>query len=359
MHRYSAVILLALLCLPVQAQPVLRLYNWLDYIDRGILDDFTNETGIQVIYESFDSHDELEATLLAGGSGYDVVVPNQRFLARQIPTQLFQPLDKSRLPNLSHTWPWLNERQQVFDPGNRYSVNYLWGTHGIGYNEDMVSARIPNAPVDSWALAFDPTNLAKLADCGVYFPATAPEIFPLVMHYLGLNPASTQIADLERAAQHLLALRPFIREFLSWEAVSALANGEICLAIGLSGDISQATFQAMEAESGISIRYSLPQEGSALWFDQFAIPSDAPNADNAHVFLNYMLRPEVSARASNHIVFANGNVSSQQYIEPDILADPTVYPDAAMLPKLFVAAALPPAEQRVLEQLWAQIQAAR
>lgn len=355
MQRLTACAIAALICLPVQAQEVVNVYNWSDYIDQGILDDFTNETGIEVVYDVFDSNDILETKLLAGATGYDVVVPSHGFLSRQIQAGVFQSLDKDKVPNLKNMWPLITERLDTFDPGNQHSVNYMWGTTGIGYNEDMVKARLPDAPLDSWALAFDPENLAKLADCGVYFLDAADEVVPLTMNYLGLDPDSKETEDFEKAGELLMQLRPHIRKFHSSEYISALANGDICLAIGWSGDILQAADRAMEAENNVSVVYRIPKEGAQLWFDQFAIPKDAPHPDNAHKFLDYMMRPEVMARATNYVYFANGNLASQAFIDPEILSDPAIYPDDETMGRLFVVRTYQPREQRALNRIWTRV----
>jgi len=356
MQRLTACAIVALLSLPVQAQQgQVNVYNWSDYIDQGIIDDFENETGIDVVYDVFDSNDILETKLLAGSTGYDVVVPSHGFLSRQIQAGVFQPLDKSQLPNLDNMWPLINERLEVFDPDNQYSVNYMWGTTAFGYNADMVNERIPEAPVNSWDLVFDPENLAKLADCGVYFLDSADEVIPLVMNYLGLDPDSKNPDDFEKAGERLMELRPYIRKFHSSEYISALANGDICLAIGWSGDILQAADRALEAENNVSVVYTIPKEGAQLWFDQFAIPKDAPHPDNAHAFINFMMRPEMMARATNYIYFANGNLASQEFVYPEILGDTAIYPDDETMDRLFVVRTYGPREQRALNRVWTRV----
>jgi len=356
MQRLTACAILILISLPALAQEKqVNVYNWSDYIDQGIIDDFERETGIEVVYDVFDSNDILETKLLAGSTGYDVVVPSHGFLSRQIQAGVFQPLDKSKLPNLKHTWPLIQERLDAFDPDNKYSVNYMWGTTGFGYNEDMVKARLPDAPLDSWALVFEPDNLAELADCGVYFLDSADEVIPLVMNYLGLDPDSKNPDDFEKAGERLMELRPYIRKFHSSEYISALANGDICLAIGWSGDILQAADRALEAENNVSVVYTIPKEGAQLWFDQFAIPKDAPHPDNAHAFINFMMRPEMMARATNYIYFANGNLASQEFVYPEILGDTAIYPDDETMDRLFVVRTYGPREQRALNRVWTRV----
>ncbi len=274
-----------------------RIYNWSDYIDPAVLADFTKETGIKAVYDVFDSNELLETKLLAGGSGYDLVVPSGYFLSRQIEAGVFAKLDKAKLPNLSNTWPLINERVSIYDPGNVYSVNWMWGTTGVGYNEAKIKERMPDAPVESWDLVFKPDILAKFKDCGVHMLDASDDIVPAALNYLGLDPNSSDPEDLKKAEALLLGIRPFVQKFHSSEFINALANGDICIAVGYSGDILQARNRAVEAKNSVVIRYSLPKEGAQMWFDQMAIPTDAKNVEEAHVFLNYILKPEVIAKA--------------------------------------------------------------
>ncbi|TIP01834.1 MAG: polyamine ABC transporter substrate-binding protein, partial [Mesorhizobium sp.] len=255
---------------------VVNVYNWSDYIDSSIIDDFTKKTGIKVVYDTFDSNEILETKLLAGGSGYDVVVPSANFLARQIQAGVFQKLDKSKLPNISNMWDVISERTAKYDPGNEYSVNYMWGTVGLGYNVKKVTAALGTDKIDSWDVFFNPDKLAKLKDCGVYVLDSPADIIPAALKYLGLDPNSTSPDDIAKAEEALLKVRPYIRKFHSSEYINALANGDICLAIGWSGDVFQARNRAEEAKQGVEIGYSVPKEGAQMWFDQMAIPADAP-----------------------------------------------------------------------------------
>ncbi len=255
---------------------VVNFYNWSNYIAPGVLEDFTKETGIKVVYDTFDANETLETRLLAGKSGYDVVVPTAYFLQRQITAHVFQKLDKSKLPNLVNAWPVVTKQLAIYDPGNQYAANYMWGTTGIGYNVKMAQKILgPDARIDSWDMVFKPENLAKFKDCGIHMLDSADDIFPAALGYLGLDPNSTRPADLEKAADLVARIRPYVRKFHSSEYLSALATGEICFVVGWSGDIMQARARAAEARNDIEIGYAIPKEGAQMFFDNLAIPADA------------------------------------------------------------------------------------
>ncbi len=335
---------------------VVNVYNWSDYIDDTILADFTKETGIKVVYDVFDSNEILETKLLAGSTGYDIVVPTGSFLARQITAGVFQKLDKSKLTNLGNMDPVVSDRLTKYDPGNEYAINYMWGTTGIGYNVKMVKERLgENADMTTWTSVMDPANLAKLADCGVMMLDTSEEIVPASLNYLGLNPDSQDTADFEKAKEHLLTLRPSIRKFHSSEYINALANGDICIAVGWSGDILQAKGRAEEAGAGVEINYSIPKEGALMWFDNMAIPADAKNVAEAHEFLNYIMRPEVAAKASNYIQYASGNKASVPLLDAAVSGNPAIYPDEATLNKLYTVSAKDQKTQRILTRIWTTV----
>jgi putrescine transport system substrate-binding protein len=343
---------------------VVNFYNWSDYIAPAVLDDFTKETGIKVRYDTFDSNDTLEAKLLAGKSGYDVVVPTAYFLARQIEAGIFLKLDKAKLPNLVNAWPEITDRLVRYDPGNRYAVDYMWGTTGIGYNvkaaRQIVGADVPAAALfDSWDDVFDPARIAKFKDCGVHLLDSSDDIMSAALHYLKLDPNSSDPADLQKAADLLTKIRPYVRKFHSSEYLNALASGEICLVVGFSGDIKQAQKRAAEAKGGVALGYSIPKEGAQLWFDVFAIPRDAPDPDEAHALINYLLRPEIAAKNTNFISYANGNLASQKFIDKSILDDPTIYPDAAVMAKLYTISAHDQKTQRLINRLWTRIKTGR
>ena len=334
---------------------VVNVYNWSDYIDDSILEDFTKETGIKVVYDVFDSNEILETKLLAGGSGYDVVVPTAPFLARQIQAGVFQKLDKSKLPNLSNMWPDVMERLAKYDPGNEYAVNYMWGTTGIGYNVEKVKAALGDVKVDSWDILFKPENAEKLKACGINILDAPDETFAIAMNYIGKDPDSKETADIEAGGDVYLKIRPHIRSFNSSAYIDEIANGDICITLGWSGDVLQAKSRAEEAKNGVVINYVIPKEGTYMWFDNLAIPADAKNVEEAHAFINYLMKPEVIAKASNYVQYANGNLASQKFIDKEVLENPSVYPDAETTKKLFTISPYGPRESRVLNRLWTTI----
>ena len=297
---------------PVAAgeEQVVNVYNWSDYIDPAMLEKFTAETGIKVNYDVFDSNEVLETKLLAGNTGYDVVVPSASFMERQIKAGVFQKLDRSKLPNWSNLDPEILQRVALHDPGNEHSVNHMWGTDGIGYNEGKIKAIMPNAPLDSWDMMFDPKIVSKFKDCGVSVLDAPTELTAVMLAYLGKDPNSQDPADLKAVEEKIMTIRPYIRMIHSSQYIDALANGEICLALGWSGDVLQARDRADEAGQGNVIKYSVPKEGTIIWFDMYAIPADAPHADNAHAFINFMMKPEVAAANSNFVNYATGNAAS-------------------------------------------------
>jgi putrescine transport system substrate-binding protein len=341
-------------------QRTVNFYNWSNYIAPGVLEDFTRETGIKVVYDTFDANETLETRLLAGKSGYDVVVPTAYFLQRQITANVFQKLDKSKLPNLVNAWPEVTKRLAVYDPGNIYGANYMWGTTGIGYNVQMVQKILgPDTRIDSWDIVFKPENLAKFKECGIHMLDSADDILPAALGYLGLDPNSTKPADLQKAADLVTTIRPYVRKFHSSEYLSALATGEICLVVGWSGDIMQARSRATDAKSGVEIGYAIPKEGAQMFFDNLAIPADAKNVAEAYELINYLYRPDVAARNSDFLSYANGNLASQKLIDPKIFNDKTIYPDEATMAKLFVITARDPATQRVINRLWTKVKTGR
>jgi len=353
----AATALAGAIAFPALAQEkVVNVYNWSDYIDDSILADFTKETGIKVVYDVYDSNEILETKLLAGGTGYDIVVPTASpFLARQIGAGVYQKLDKSKLPNLTNMWDMVSERVAAFDPGNEYSVNYMWGTTGIGYNTKKIKEVLGVDEIDSWDVVFKPENAAKLADCGVYFLDSPTDIIPTALNYLGLAPDSSDPADIAKAEELMLSIRPSIRKFHSSEFINALANGDICLAVGFSGDLFQARDRAAEADQGVDIAYVIPKEGAEMWFDQMAIPADAKHVDEAHAFINYLMKPEVIAKASNYVFYANGNKESQPLLDPEITGDPGIYPDEATMAKLFTVKPYDSKTQRLVTRAWTKI----
>lgn len=334
---------------------VVNVYNWSDYIDASILEDFTKETGIKVVYDVFDLNEIVETKLLAGGSGYDVVVPSADFLQRQIQAGVFQKLDKSKLPNLSNMWDMVMERTAKYDPGNEYAIDYMWGTNGIGYNVAKVKEILGPDVRPGLEVIFDPAIAAKFKDCGIHVLDAPKDVLPSALTYLGLPPDSHDPAELGKAGELLAGVRPFIRKFHSSEYINALANGDICIAFGYSGDILQARDRAAEAKAGVEVNYSIPSQGAQMWFDMMAIPADAPHVEEAHAFLNYMMKPEVIAKATDYVFYANGNKASQQFISKDVLQDPAIYPDEATMQKLYTISPWDPKTQRVATRLWTKV----
>ncbi len=345
----------AALAASASAQDVVHVYNWSDYIDESILEEFEAETGIDVVYDVFDSNELLETKMLAGGSGYDIVVPTGSFLQRQIQAGVFQPLDKSKLSNLDNMWPAISERTSTYDPGNEYSINYMWGTTGVGYNVDAVQERLGTDSVESWDVIFKPEIIAQFADCGIHLLDAPTELLPAALNYLGYDGDSHEIEQIEEAAALIQEIRPHITQFHSSQYINALANGDICLAIGWSGDVLQARDRAIEADNEVRVEYSIPNEGALMWFDQMAIPSDAPNPDAAHAFLDYIMRAEVIAKASNYVYYANGNLASKPFLNDDVINDPAIYPPEEAVENLYVTTPYPPRIQRQVTRLWTRI----
>jgi putrescine transport system substrate-binding protein len=316
------------------AEKVVNVYNWSDYIEPKVLEEFETETGVHVNYEVMDSNALLETKLRAGRSGYDVVVPSASYLARQIKSNIYQKLDKSKLDNLKNLDPDITKRLEVFDPGNEHAVNYMWGTSGVAYNEGLIKAALPDAPVDSFAMFWDPKVVSKFAKCGVSIIDEPGEVLGTVLMYLGKDPNSESPEDLKAAEKVLLSVRPYIRLINSSKYIEDLANGEICLALGWSGDTLQAKSRADEAGKGLTIKYNIPKEGAVMFFDNMAIPADAAHVKNAHLFINYMLRAEVAAKNSNFISFANSNAASWPLVNADVKNNPGIFPTPEMMPKL-------------------------
>ena len=334
-----------------------RVYNWSDYIDEALLSKFEEETGLKLVYDVFDSNEVLETKMLAGGSGYDIVVPTGGFLQRQIAAGAFQKLDKAQLGNLNNMWDVISSRTATYDPGNAYSINYMWGTTGIGVNVGKVKELLgDDAPIGSLSLVFDPANMEKLAECGVHFLDAPTEVVPAALAYAGWgNPDDHSKEALDKAAEVLLAVRPYIQKFHSSEYINALANGDICVAIGWSGDVLQARDRAAEADNGVEIAYNAPSEGALMWFDQMAIPVDAPNAEGAHKFLDFIMDAQNMAAASNYVYYANGNLASQEFLVEDVIGDTAIYPDEAALENLYTVTPFSARDQRNLTRMWTKV----
>ncbi len=340
---------------PAAADGVVNVYNWSDYIDESVLAEFTEETGIDVRYDVFDSNELVEAKLLAGGSGYDIVVPTAYFLSRQIEAGVFTELDKSKLPNLKNMWDKVEKQTDKYDPDGEHAITYMWGTTGIGYLENKILERMPDAPVDSWDLVFDPEVVSKFADCGVQLLDSPSDILPAALHYIGKDPNSTDPDDIKAAADVIQKIRPYVQKFHSSEYINGLAGGDICLAVGWSGDILQARDRAEEAGNGVEVKYVIPKEGAQMWFDMMAIPADAPNKDNAHAFMNFIMKPDVIAKITDYVSYANANSASFDLIDEEVRTDAAVYPSAEVMDNLFTVLSLPPRAQRVATREWTRV----
>jgi putrescine transport system substrate-binding protein len=349
----------ALLACPARAEEArLHIYNWSDYIAPDTVANFEKETGIAVTYDIYDGNEVLEAKLLAGHSGYDIVVPSASpFMARQIAAGAYLALDKPKLPNLKNLDPHLMALAATADPGNRHGVPYLWSVTGIGYNVAMVERALGGAgegtpPRDSLALLFDPALAAKLAGCGIELLDTPQEVIPAALAYLGIDPTSRDMGDLDRAAALLDRVRPFVRRFHSSQYINDLAAGDICIALGYSGDVIQARNRAREAESGVEIAFRVPREGAQMSIDMLAIPADAPHPDNAHRFIDYILRPQVIAAITNAVSYPNPNLAATPLVAPEIRDDPGIYPPETVQRLFYIDRPAPRAYERARVRAW-------
>jgi len=341
------------------SKKVLNLYIWSDYLAPNTISDFEKQTGIKVHVAYYDSNETLETKLLAGSSGFDVVVPTASYFERQIKAGVYLPLDKSKLPNLKNMDPDLMARVAAHDPGNAHGVIYLWGTNGIGYNEKMVKALMPDAPLDSWSLVFDPAIASKVAKCGISVLDSPAEMLRAVFNYLGKDPNTQNAQDLAQAAEVLKKIRPYIRNINSSEYIEALANGDLCIAVGYNGDVMQARDRARDANKGIDIKYSIPKEGTIVWFDNLAIPKDAPNKESAYAFINYLMTPQVIADISNFKRYANANLASQPLVHDDVKSDPAIYPTPEERKRLSVQLADSSDQTRAITRVWQEFKAAQ
>ncbi|RFD29077.1 spermidine/putrescine ABC transporter substrate-binding protein PotF [Pseudomonas sp. GL93] len=338
---------------------VLHVYNWSDYIAPDTIANFEKESGIKVVYDVFDSNETLEAKLLAGKSGYDIVVPSNSFLAKQIKAGVYQELDKSKLSNYGNLNKSLLKAVSVSDPDNKHAFPYMWGSMGIGYNPEKVKAALGVDKIDSWDVLMKPENIAKLKSCGVSFLDSPTEMLPVALHYLGLPTDTTKKADLKQAEDLFMKIRPSIGYFHSSKYISDLANGNICVAVGYSGDIEQAKTRAAEAGGKVKIAYDIPKEGAGSFFDMVAIPKDAENVDAAYAFMNYLLKPDVMAAITNSVRFPNGNEKATALVDKDITSDPGIYPSAEVQSKLYAIADMPAATQREMTRSWTKIKSGK
>jgi putrescine transport system substrate-binding protein len=331
---------------------VLNLYIWSDYLAPKTLSKFEKQTGIKVNAAYYDTNETLDAKLLAGGSGYDIVMPTASYFERQITAGVYLPLDKSKLSNLKNMDPQLMAKVAFHDPGNAHGVIYMWGTNGIGYNEKMVRELLPEAPLDSWRMVFDPKVASKVAKCGISVLNSPAEMMRAVFSYLGKDPNSQKPEDLAQGEAVLLKIRPYIRNISSSEYIEALANGELCVAVGYNGDVMQARDRAQDANKGVEIKYSIPKEGTILWFDMLAIPKDAPHPESAYAFINFIMTPEVIAEITNFKGYANANVAAQSLVLASVKNDSGIYPTPELQPKLSVQLADSADQTSAITRVW-------
>ncbi|MCK6188180.1 MULTISPECIES: polyamine ABC transporter substrate-binding protein [unclassified Pseudomonas] len=355
-----ALLPLMLLASISQAAETVKIYNWSSYIAPDTTKNFQKQTGIGFSYDVYDSNETLDGKLMTGNSGYDVVFPSNHFMARQIQGGALKKLDKRQLPNWKNLNPVLLKALENNDPGNAHGFPYLWGSTGIGYNIDKVKAVLgDNAPVDSWDLIFKPEYMEKLSKCGVAILDNGPELLPIALNYLGLPPHSKNPEDYKKAEALLMKVRPYVAYFHSSKYTGDLANGDICVAVGFSGDVLQAESRAKEANNGVKIGYQIPKEGAAIWFDMVAMPADAPDEKAGYAFMNYLLEPQVMADITNAVHYANGNSAADSLVEPQIKSDTKIYPSEAMMGKLFALEAMPLSIDRIRTRIWNTIRMGR
>ncbi|VVM86144.1 Putrescine-binding periplasmic protein SpuD [Pseudomonas fluorescens] len=356
-----AAALMGAMATAVQADDkVLHVYNWSDYIAPDTVAKFEKQTGIKVVYDVFDSNETLEAKLLAGKSGYDIVVPSNNFLAKQIKAGVYQELDRSKLPN----WKNLDEDLlkavgDASDEGNKHAFPYMWGSIGIGYNPEKVKAALGVDKIDSWDTVFKPENMAKLKSCGVTFLDAPTEMIPAALHYLGKPTNSKDKADLKAAEDLFMKIRPSVAYFHSSKYISDLANGNICVAVGYSGDLEQSKARAHEAGDKVKLAYTIPKEGAGTFYDMVAIPKDASNIDAAYQFMNYLLQPEVMAEITNAVRFPNGNKAATALVDKDITSDPAIYPSDAVKKQLYAISDLDAGTLRLITRSWTKIKSGK
>lgn len=337
-------------------EKVLNIYNWSDYIAEDTVAKFEKQTGIKVRYDVYDGNETLEAKLMAGHAGYDIVVPTAfPFLDRQIKAGVYMKLDKSKIPNYKNLDPELMKRVAAADPGNEHAVIWMWGTTGLGYNIKAVEKRIPNAPVSSLDLIFKPENAKKLKDCGITMLDSPTDIVPIVLNYLHIDPNSQKPEDLEKAKELLLSIRPYVKYFHSSQYINDLANGDVCVSLGWSGDVFQAAARAEEAKNGVEIQYSIPKEGTMIWFDNMAIPADAPHPEYALAWINFNLRPEIAAANSNYVAYANPVPAAKEFMDEAVRDNPAIYPSKEVMDKLFAVPTKAETFNRLQTRAWTTV----
>lgn len=362
LSRLGCVVLLAFLGVASGApaasakEQVLRIYNWSDYIGATTLEDFTKATGIKVVYDTYSGNEEMEAKITAGRTPYDIVVPTATpYFARLAQGGYLRPLDKTKIPNLSRLDSKLMAAVQNADPGNKYGIIYAWGTNGIGYNPTLIRQRLPNAPLQSWDMIFNPDVVKKFADCGVTILNSGYEVFPIVLSYLGREPHSEKPEDLRAAEDALLKIKPYLRRFDSSGYIEDLAEGRLCLVLGWSGDVMQAKARADQARKGVEVQYTMPREGTSMWFDMMGVLRDAPNPDAAYAFINFILEPANMAGITNTVAYANAVPSSLVRVKPDVKSDTNIFPTEAQQKKLFMSRQPPPAYDKLRQRAWERV----
>ncbi|MAF15827.1 MAG: spermidine/putrescine ABC transporter substrate-binding protein PotF [Marinomonas sp.] len=341
------------------AEDVINIYNWSDYMAPGALEQFTKETGIKVNYDVYDSNEVLEAKLMAGGSGYDVVMPSNSFFERQVKAGVYQNIDKSKLSNYGNLDQTLAKQIEKHDAGNQRNIPYAWGTIGIGYNTKLIEERLGTADIDSWDVLFDPAVAAKLSDCGIAVLDSPAEIMSVVNNYRGVDPNSEDKAELEASTKLMSGTRDNIKYFHSSKYITDLANGDVCVAIGYNGDILQSQSRAEEAGQGVDINFVIPKEGTLVWFDLMAVPADAPHPEAAHKFIDFILKPEIASAISNYVYYAVPNTAAEPLLDPEVSNNKGVYPTQAVKEKLYVQVAHTARFDRSLTRAWTNIKTGR
>jgi len=338
-----------------QEEAVLNVYNWNDYIGETTIEDFQTATGIHVNYDLYDSTETMESTMLAGKTSFDVVAQAGSALGRFTEAKIYQPLDRSKLPNWVNLDPIILKTFEGWDPGNLYGVPYMWGTVGLTFNVDMVKERIPNADLTTLDILFKPENAAKLADCGISIVESPRDVIPMTLAYLGLNPNTTNPKDFDAVVKAFAPIHKYIRAFDSNNYLNAIPNKELCVINNWSGDYATANARAAEAGIEINLVYHVPKTGSPAWFDIWCIPANAQHVDNAHKFINYMMEPEVIAKCTNYTNYANVNLAANKFVDPAILADPAVYPDDELKKRLWTQKSMSSDLERARTRAWSTI----
>lgn len=334
-----------------------NVYNWSDYIGETTLEDFENEFGIGVVYDNYASAEEMQAKMLAGMTGYDVVFAAGIEMPRSIAAGIYAPLDRARLPNWGNLDTEILRILSGWDPGNAYAIPYMWGSVGFTFNVDMIEERIPGADLADMSTIFDPANAAALADCGISILDSPTDIMLMVLRYLGLDGDTTNLADYDRVVEAFAPIRPYIRTFDNSNYLNLIPAGELCVVNSWSGDYAVAAGRAAEAGIDVNLAYYVPRTGAPAWFDVMCIPSDAGNVDNAYTFLDYMLRPEVIADCTNYTYYANANAAAREFVLPEILNDPAVYPDAETISRMWTPQPFSEEQDRAINRAWQTIKA--